>query len=59
MGTERTRELRRRRHRKKQVAKLVNRAARSNAAEKAVIAGKLRRLTPGGDAIIENHGIEG
>lgn len=58
MGTERTRELRRRRHRKKQVARLLGKAAKSNAAEKAIIANKLRRLTPGGNVIIAQNGLE-
>ncbi len=59
MGTERTRELRRRRHRKKKVAKLLNRAEKSSAAEKAAIVDKLRLLTPGADVIIAAHGLEG
>lgn len=58
MGTERTRELRRRRHRKKQVTKLIARAAKGSAADKAIVADKLRKLTPGGEVIIETHGIE-
>lgn len=58
MGTERTRELRRRRHRKKQVAKLVKRADAGSAADKAVVVAKLRRLTPGAEEIIKNNGLE-
>lgn len=58
MGTERTRELRRRRHRKKKVAKLLNRATKASSAEKAAIAQKLRGLTPGADDIIASHDIE-
>jgi hypothetical protein len=59
MGTERTRELRRRRHRRKQVTKLLNKAEKANAADKAVIVAKLRRLTPGANAIIANNSLEG
>ncbi len=58
MGTERTRELRRRRHRKKKVAKLIIRAGKASSADKAVIADKLRKLTPGAEVIIAAHDIE-
>lgn len=57
-GSERTRELRRRRHRKKKVAQLVKRSEKASPADKATIANKLRKLTPGADTIIEAHGIE-
>ena len=57
MGTERTRELRRRRHRKKKVVKLVQRAGKSGS-DKASIMAKLRLLTPGADVIIANHGLQ-
>ncbi len=58
MGTERTRELRRRRHRRKQVTRLLARAEKASSADKAVIVAKLRRLTPGAATIIETHGLE-
>ena len=58
MGTERTRELRRRRHRTKQVGKLVAKAVKATAADKAVIVAKLRKLTPGASVIIETHGLD-
>ncbi|MCA9132310.1 MAG: hypothetical protein KDA45_04120 [Planctomycetales bacterium] len=57
MGTERTRELRRRRHRRKKVTKLLARAEKANASDKSVIVEKLRRLTPGANVIIEAHGL--
>lgn len=57
MGSERNRELRRRRHRKKKVVKLLERAAKSKA-DKTVIAEKLRNLTPGASQIIAAHGLE-
>ena len=59
MGTERTRELRRRRHRRKKVTKLLARAEKGSPAEKAVVVEKLRRLTPGADTIIANRNLEG
>lgn len=58
MGSERTRELRRRRHRKKKVAKLVQRAEKGTSADKAIVADKLRKMTPGASVIIAKHGIE-
>ena len=56
-GIERSRELRRRRTRKKKVQVWRRRVASASAAEKAEIARKLRRLTPGADALIESLGI--
>jgi ribosomal protein L15E len=52
MGTERQRELRRRRSRSKKVAGLAAKAKKANKSEKAVIAQKLRQLTPGAEQII-------
>lgn len=57
-GSERKRELRRRRHRKKKVAKLLDRSKKASPADKATIVEKLRRLTPGADVLIEAHGLE-
>lgn len=55
MGTERTRELRRRRHRKKKVAKIIDRANKGG--DKGVLVEKLRRLTPGAQVLIDRHGL--
>lgn len=57
-GSERKRELRRRRHRKKKVAKLLTKATKASAADKAGIVDKLRKLTPGADVLIDAHGLE-
>ena len=57
-GSERARELRRRRHRTKKVPKLLAKAEKGSPAEKAAIADKLRRLTPGAEVIIAAHGLE-
>lgn len=56
-GTERQRELRRRRTRSKKTQALLAKAKKSNAATKAVIARKLRMLTPGADVIIAREGL--
>lgn len=58
MGSERTRELRRRRHRKKKVAKLLAKAEKGGQSEKIAIADKLRNLTPGASVLIERHSLE-
>ena len=57
-GSERQRELRRRRHRKRKVPLLKKRAEKATASEKKVIADKLRSLTPGSGEIIEQLGLE-
>jgi hypothetical protein len=54
MGTERTRELRRRRHRKKKVIKLLSRVKKG---DNSIVVEKLRKLTPGASTIIANHSI--
>jgi hypothetical protein len=59
VGIERMRELRRRRHRRKKLTKLNHKFRKTNAAEHAAIAEKVRRLTPGAEVIIQNWGIRG
>lgn len=56
--SERKRELRRRRHRKAKITHLKRRAAKASTSEKAVIAGKLRQMTPGAEKIIATLGLE-
>lgn len=57
-GSERRRELRRRRHRLKKMTKLKKRAENANASERAVIAHKIRELSPGGEEVIQRLGLE-
>jgi hypothetical protein len=52
--SERKRELRRRRHRRKKIAILARKLTKATVSEKAIIAEKLRALTPGGEVIIAN-----
>ncbi|MGA2797794.1 MAG: DUF6800 family protein [Thermoguttaceae bacterium] len=52
--SERKRELRRRRHRKKKIGIFARKLASATVSEKAVIADKLRNLTPGGEVLVEN-----
>ena len=57
-GSERRRELRRRRHRKGKVTQLKKKAEKANGSEKPIIADKLRGLTPGANIIIKELGLE-
>lgn len=59
MAIERMREIRRRRSRKKKMTLLKKKAAKANNSEKAVIAAKLRKLTPGAEVVIATLGLEG
>jgi hypothetical protein len=53
-GTERQRELRRRRKRTKKVTKLKGRLGKATQSEKGEIARKLRGMTPGAEVLITN-----
>ena len=57
-GTERQRELRRLRTRRKKTAMILAKAQKATAAEKQELARKLRQLTPGADVIIKREGLE-
>lgn len=56
-GSERRRELRRRRHRKLKVGQIKKRAEKASVSEKEVLASKLRSLTPGANQLIEAMGL--
>ena len=58
MGSERRREISRRRIRRKKMGILKRRAAAANPSEKAVLAHKIRQLTPGAAELIERLGLE-
>jgi len=55
---ERKKELRRRRHRSQKMTRLRRRAVVANTSEKAIIAQKIRRLTPGSESIIASMALE-
>ena len=55
---ERHKELRQRRHRKKKLNAFKRRLAKATPSEKAHIATKIRRLTPGAETIIATLGLE-
>lgn len=54
----RMKELKQRRHRKKKLTVIKRRALKASASEKAVMAAKIRRLTPGAEVIIATLGLE-
>ncbi len=56
-GSERAREIRRRRTRREKVAYWTKKAEKAGPAEKTEIARKLRLLTPGADVIIKRLGL--
>lgn len=56
--SERKRELRRRRHRSKKLSILARKREKATVSERAVIADKLRALTPGGETIIARWDLE-
>ncbi len=58
-GSERKRELRRRRTRTKKVTLLKARAVKATKSEKEVIAAKLRKITPGAQLLIDNMKLVG
>jgi len=51
-SSERRKEINRRRHRRKKMAKLVARSAKATVSEKLQIASKLRALTPGAEEVV-------
>jgi len=56
--SERKKEIKRRRHRRKKVEHFSKKLKNATVSETGVIAEKLRRLTPGGEEIIERWDLE-
>ncbi len=56
--SERKKELRRRRHRRKKVSQFSRKLAKATVSERAAIADKLRALSPGGQVVIDAWEIE-
>lgn len=57
-GSERQREIRRRRKRRKNLDQLKSRLDKSTTSEKGEIARKLRAMTPGAEALIHRWELE-
>ena len=56
--SERGKEIKRRRHRREKLEKFAKRLKKATASEKAMIAAKIRNLTPGAETIIEHWSLE-
>ncbi|MGQ9574973.1 MAG: DUF6800 family protein [Thermoguttaceae bacterium] len=54
---ERKKELKRRRHRHKKLKQLAARLKKATVSERAAIAEKVRKLTPGAQIILESWGL--
>ena len=55
--SERGKEIKRRRHRRKKMAHLGKRLKKATVSEKTVIAAKIRRMTPGAEVVIDAWGL--
>jgi hypothetical protein len=56
--SERRKEIKRRRHRRKKIAQFAKKLPKATVSERAAIAEKLRGMTPGGQVIIEAWELE-
>jgi hypothetical protein len=56
--SDRKQEIKRRRHRRKKLVVFKRKLKKATVSERTVIAEKIRRMTPGCEAIIENLGLE-
>lgn len=56
--SERHKEIKRRRHRRKKLAHYKQRAVKASVSEKGMIANKLRDLTPGAEVLIATLQLE-
>ena len=56
--SERRKEIKRRRHRRKKLKLFARKLTKATVSETAVIADKLRSLTPGGEVLIERWDLE-
>lgn len=56
--SERRKEIKRRRHRRKRVSQFARKLPNATVSERAVIADKLRSMTPGGQVIVDAWELE-
>ena len=57
-SSERRKEIKRRRHRRKKVGLFAKKLNSATVSETATIADKLRSLTPGGNEVVKNWNLE-
>ena len=56
--SERRKEIKRRRHRRKKLGQLARRLKKATVSERSMISDKIRNLTPGGRLIVKDWGLE-
>ncbi len=56
--SERRKEIKRRRHRRKKLTQLSKRLQKATVSERTMITEKIRQLTPGGEVIVANWELE-
>lgn len=56
-SSERRKEIKRRRHRRKKLGQLARRLQTATVSERASISEKIRKLTPGGRGIVDDWGL--
>jgi hypothetical protein len=56
--SERQKEIKRRRHRRAKLKKIMAHAVKASPSEKPIIANKIRALTSGAEAIIQEHKLD-
>ena len=57
-SSERRKEIKRRRHRRKKLSQLARRLKSATVSERTMIGEKIRSLTPGGGVVVENWGLK-
>ena len=57
-SSERRKEIKRRRHRRKKVAQFAKKLPKATVSERAIMADKLRNMTPGGQSIADAWELE-
>ncbi len=57
-SSERRKEIKRRRHRRKKVSQFAKKLEKASVSERVAFAGKLRAMTPGSEVIINSWGLE-
>jgi len=57
-SSERRKEIKRRRHRRRKIAQFAHKLPKATVSERAAIAEKLRNMTPGGQVIIDAWELE-
>ena len=56
--SERRKEIKRRRHRRKKISQLAKKLEKATVSERGIIADKLRQLTPGGAVVVKSWELE-